>query len=51
MRIKGSRHIFYKEGIDEIINLHPVNNKAKSYQVNQVREILLKYKLIEINGA
>lgn len=29
-----------------MINLQPVNNKAKSYQVKQVRELLIKYKLI-----
>jgi hypothetical protein len=27
-RIKGSHHIFYKNGIEEIINLQPQNNKA-----------------------
>ena len=51
LRIKGSHHIFYKDGIDEIINLQPVGKKAKAYQVKQVRQILLKYKLIETNGA
>ncbi|MFZ1262859.1 MAG: type II toxin-antitoxin system HicA family toxin, partial [Chitinophagaceae bacterium] len=44
-RIKGSHHIYYKSGIDEIINLQPLNNKAKAYQVKQVRELLIKYKL------
>jgi predicted RNA binding protein YcfA (HicA-like mRNA interferase family) len=45
-RIKGSHHIFTKEGVKEIINIQPVSNQAKPYQVKQVREILLKYKLI-----
>ena len=45
-RIKGSHHIYFKEGVTEIINLQPINNKAKSYQVKQVRELLIKYKLI-----
>ncbi|HEY6062956.1 MAG TPA: type II toxin-antitoxin system HicA family toxin [Chitinophagaceae bacterium] len=45
-RIKGSHHIYYKKGIDEIINLQPFNDKAKAYQVKQVRELLIKYKLI-----
>jgi len=40
---KGSHTIFYKEGVDEIINLQPRGAKAKPYQVKQVREILLKY--------
>ena len=45
-RIKGSHHIFSKNGIIEIINIQPLDNKAKSYQVKQVRNLLLKYKLI-----
>jgi len=44
-RIKGSHHIFYKEGIIEIINLQPKDNKAKPYQVKQVRQLIIKYKL------
>lgn len=44
-RIKGDHHIFYKEGIEEIINLQPLKDgKAKAYQVKQVRVIILKYK-------
>lgn len=42
----GSHRIFYKEGIEEIINVQPNGNKAKPYQVKQVRSIILKYKLI-----
>jgi hypothetical protein len=44
-RIKGSHHIFWREGIEEIINLQPLGNKAKPYQVKQVRNLILKYKL------
>ena len=44
-RIKGDHHIFYKENVMEIINLQPDNNKAKPYQVKQVRNIMLKYNL------
>ena len=44
-RIKGSHHIYYKEGIEEILNLQPIGVKAKPYQVKQVRQIILKYKL------
>jgi hypothetical protein len=51
MRIKGSHHIFYKAGVDEIINLQPKKNKAKAYQVKQVRELLIKYKLIETDAT
>ena len=44
-RIRGSHHIFTRLGIIEIVNLQPKGNKAKAYQVKQVRGILLKYKL------
>lgn len=44
-RIRGSHHIFRKEGIEEKINLQRDDNKAKVYQVRQVRAIISKYKL------
>ena len=44
-RIRGSHHIFTKEGVEEILNLQPKQGKAKAYQVKQVREMLLKYQL------
>ena len=44
-RIKGSHHIFFKSGVEEIINLQPKSAKAKPYQVKQVRNIIIKYKL------
>jgi predicted RNA binding protein YcfA (HicA-like mRNA interferase family) len=45
-RIKGDHHIFYRNDVVEIINLQPLpDGKAKSYQVKQVRNILVKYKL------
>lgn len=44
-RIKGDHFIYYKNGIDEIINIQPDGNKAKAYQVKQVRNIILKYYL------
>ncbi|MCL2224569.1 MAG: hypothetical protein FWB96_06340 [Defluviitaleaceae bacterium] len=43
--MKGSHHIYYKDGVTEIINIQPNGNKAKDYQVKQVRNIILKYKL------
>lgn len=42
-RIKGDHFIYYKNGIDEIINIQPDGNKAKPYQVKQVRNVILKY--------
>lgn len=44
-RIKGSHHIFTKEGIEEMLNLQPRGTNAKQYQVKQVRMVILKYKL------
>lgn len=44
-RIQGSHHIFTKEGIEEIINLQPNQGKAKNYQIKQIRNLILKYKL------
>jgi hypothetical protein len=44
-RISGSHHIIWKEGVIEIMNLQPRGQKAKPYQVRQVRNILVKYGL------
>ncbi|MBW4554033.1 MAG: type II toxin-antitoxin system HicA family toxin [Aphanocapsa sp. GSE-SYN-MK-11-07L] len=44
-RIRGSHHIFTKDGIEEILNIQPKSNQAKTYQVKQIREVILKYKL------
>lgn len=41
-RIKGSHHIFSKDGVEELINLQSSQGKAKSYQVHQVRRILIE---------
>lgn len=45
MLIKGSHHVFRKVGIEEKPNLQKEGNKAKPYQVKQVSNIILKYKL------
>jgi len=44
-RVKGDHHIFWREGAAEILNLQPQGNLAKPYQVRQVRNVILKYKL------
>lgn len=44
-RVRGDHFIFTKAGVDEIINIQPVGSKAKPYQVKQVRELILKYRL------
>ncbi len=44
-RIRGSHHIWYREGMEEILNLQPKKGKAKPYQVKQVRQVIVRYKL------
>lgn len=44
-RIRGDHFIYSKDGIDEIINIQPEGNKAKAYQVKQIRNIILKYRM------
>jgi len=46
LKIKGSHHIFRREGIEEKINLQRDQKHAKPYQVKQVRTVILKYKLM-----
>jgi len=43
--VKGSHHVFRKEGIVEKVNLQSEGSKAKPYQIRQVRFVILKYKL------
>jgi len=43
--MRGSHHVFRKQGVQELINLQRDGSKAKAYQVRQVRSILLKYGL------
>ncbi|MCP4630964.1 MAG: type II toxin-antitoxin system HicA family toxin [bacterium] len=42
-RIKGDHHIYTRQGMDEIINIQPKGNKAKPYQVKQIRNLILRY--------
>lgn len=44
-RIRGDHHIFTKHGVEEILNLQPKGSKAKPYQVKQVRNVLVRYKM------
>ena len=46
-RTKGSHHLFRKTGISEKINIQKDGQHAKPYQIKQVRNIILKYKLGE----
>lgn len=44
-RIRGDHHIFTQKGIEDILNLQPRGSKAKPYQVDQVRKLILRHKL------
>ena len=44
-RIRGDHFIYWKDGIQEIINIQPDGNKAKAYQVKQIRNIIVKYQM------
>jgi len=50
-RINGSHHILSRPDVVEILNLQPKGSKAKAYQVKQVRNVLVRYKLVgDIDG-
>jgi hypothetical protein len=44
-RIRGSHHIFTKDDVGDILNLQPQGAGAKPYQVRQVRNVILKYRM------
>ncbi|MCD6594786.1 type II toxin-antitoxin system HicA family toxin [bacterium] len=44
-RVRGSHHIFRKYGVEEKINIQKDDDKAKPYQVRQVRNVITKYHL------
>jgi hypothetical protein len=46
-RLRGSHHIFTRDGVVEILNLQPRGSLAKPYQVKQVRRVLVRYKLAQ----
>ena len=49
-RIKGDHFIYYKNGVDEILNIQPLSGgMAKAYQVKQIRNLIFKYKIGEDN--
>ena len=44
-RQKGSHTMYYHNGINEFMNIQRDGNKAKAYQVEQLRNVVLKHKL------
>ena len=46
-RVRGSHHIYTREGVEDILNLQPKSGMAKAYQVKQVRDLILEYLLAQ----
>ena len=47
-RQRGSHRIFSRDGVAEILNLQArTDGTAKPYQVRQVREVILRYRLAD----
>ena len=44
-RVRGSHHVFFKPGIEELINVQHSGSKAKPYQVRQVRAVITRHGL------
>lgn len=44
-RVRGDHHIFTRDGVEEVLNLQPCGSLAKAYQVKQVRDVILRYRL------
>jgi hypothetical protein len=50
-RVRGSHHIFTKDGVEEILNLQARGRHAKPYQVKQVRGVIVKHRLAGENDG
>lgn len=44
-RTRGSHHIYFREGVEALLNLQADGDKAKSYQVREVRQVILRHRL------
>jgi hypothetical protein len=44
-RVRSSHHLFFKEGIEEFLNIQESKGKAKAYQVRQIRDYLIRHGL------
>jgi hypothetical protein len=44
-RVRGSHHIFFQSGIEELINVQRSGSQAKPYQVRQVRAVITRHGL------
>lgn len=44
-RVKGDHFIYYREDIPEIVNIQPKGNKAKGYEIKQIRLLFRQYSI------
>ena len=44
-RVRGSHHLFFRSGIEELINVQRSGSKEKPYQVRQVRAVITRHGL------
>ena len=44
-RVRGIHHIFFKSGVEELLNLQRSGSEAKPYQVRQVRAVITRHRL------
>ena len=44
-RKRGSHAIYYHAGLNEFMNIQPDGNKAKAYQIRQLRDIIKEHNL------
>jgi hypothetical protein len=44
-RVRGDHHIFSRDGVEEILNLQPRDALSKPYQVQQVRDVIVRHGL------
>jgi predicted RNA binding protein YcfA (HicA-like mRNA interferase family) len=44
-RTRGSHHVFFREDIEELLNVQSSSGKAKPYQVRQTRDYLIRHGL------
>ncbi|HEX8199795.1 MAG TPA: hypothetical protein VF590_04855 [Isosphaeraceae bacterium] len=49
--VRGDHHIFTRGGVEEILNLQPRGPLAKAYQVKQVRDAIVRYRLAGSDDA
>ena len=50
-RVRSSHHLFHRAGVEELINLQRDGDKAKVYQVRQVRAVLARYGLTSLDDT